>query len=62
MAALDFEKLHHIIGRAQIRMATSEDVNALIDHISALEDLLEAGDANDAFGTEGWRHYLGIDQ
>jgi hypothetical protein len=34
----------------------------LMDHIEALEALLSETDQEDFFGTEGWRHRLGIDQ
>lgn len=42
--------------------ATRADVLKLFEHIDALEMLLDDGDQNDAFGTEGWRHRLGIDR
>jgi hypothetical protein len=58
---LDMSELNVIRGRTSVAMATQEDVAALLSHIKALEALLDEGDEDDAFGTEGWRHRLGID-
>jgi hypothetical protein len=38
------------------------DITRLFKHIDALEGLLNDGDQNDAFGTQGWRYFLGIDE
>jgi len=60
MAAHTDETLNIIRGKNIVGAATSDDVFALLQHIDALEDLLDEGDDDDAFGTEGWRHRLGI--
>lgn len=39
----------------------SSDVQKIVDHIEVLEELLDETDSEDFFGTEGWRHRLGID-
>lgn len=33
----------------------------LVDYISDLEGLCDSADQDDYFGTEGWRHHIGID-
>jgi len=59
---LDTKSLNFIRGRHSVGFGiTHDDAAALFDHISALEALLDEGDQEDAFGTEGWRHRLGID-
>ena len=59
---LDTASLNFIRGRYSFGASmTNDDAAALFDHISALEALLDEGDQDDAFGTEGWRHRLGID-
>jgi hypothetical protein len=40
---------------------TKEQIYSLFSHIVALEDLLKEADSEDFYGTEGWRHYLGVD-
>ncbi len=50
-----------IKGRLSVGQATQEDVANLVAHIEALEELMNEADGDDAFGTEGWRHRLGID-
>lgn len=37
-----------------------EDAIKLLDHIEILEELLDEGDLDDCFGTEGWRHRIGF--
>lgn len=57
-------KLGETIGRCENRdlaKQASVALDSLFEHITALEDLLDEGDENDSFGTEGWRHRLGID-
>jgi hypothetical protein len=60
MAAHTDKTLNTIRGKNIVGAATTDDVFVLLQHIDALEDLLDEGDDDDAFGTEGWRHRLGI--
>lgn len=53
--------LNTIRGKNLVAAATRDDVNKLFDHIDALEDFLDDQDEGDVFGTEGWRHILGLD-
>lgn len=56
------EKTLNIIrGKNIVAAATADDVNKLLEHIDALEDFLDEQDEDDVFGTEGWRHLLGLD-
>jgi len=43
------------------REECNKALNGVIDHIAALEALLDEADDMDALGTEGWRHRAGID-
>jgi hypothetical protein len=61
MTALSPAELGEIRGRASVNAASAEDIAALLQHIQELEDLLDEGDQDDAFGTEGWRHRAGAE-
>lgn len=41
---------------------TKKNINKVFRYISLLEDLLDTTDAQDFFGTEGWRHHLGLEE
>lgn len=60
MAAQTDETLNIIRGKNLVGAASTDDVFVLLQHIDALEDLLDEGDEDDAFGTGGWRHRLGV--
>lgn len=60
MSAQTDSVLNVIRGKNLVAAATRDDVNKLFEHIDALEDLLDDADEDDVFGTEGWRHELGI--
>lgn len=53
--------INTIRGKNLVGAADKDDVTKLIEHIDALETLLDEGDQNDAFGSEGWRHTIGLD-
>jgi hypothetical protein len=53
--------LYIIRGKNLAGKATMQDVDLLFEHIDALESLLDDDDCDDVHGTEGWRHYVGID-
>ncbi|WP_065091468.1 hypothetical protein [Rhizobium leucaenae] len=61
MAAQDEKTLNIIRGKNLVGAADKVDVFKLFDHIDALEFMLDEADADDFFGTEGWRHHLGLD-
>lgn len=40
---------------------TEAEATVLSDYIYDLENLLDEADGDDYFGTEGWRHRIGVD-
>ncbi|MFU0504149.1 hypothetical protein [Pseudaminobacter sp. NGMCC 1.201702] len=53
--------LNTIRGKAIAGHATPDELMKVFGHIDALEDFLDEQDEDDVFGTEGWRHLLGLD-
>ena len=62
MAKVQSDKTINIIrGKNLVGKCLQEDVSILLEHIDALEMFLDDGDHDDMFGTEGWRHAVGLD-
>ena len=62
MEGIQSEKTINVIrGKNLVGKATQEDVDKLLEHIDALEEWLDEKDQDDYFGTEGWRHCVGLD-
>lgn len=40
---------------------TNDEVMQLFGHVDTMEELLDEADEQDMLGTEGWRHWFGID-
>ena len=53
--------LNIIRGKNLVGAATKEDIDLLFEHLDAIEIALDEADSEDMFGTEGWRHWLGIE-
>lgn len=53
--------LNVIRGKNLVGKATKDDILKLFEHIDALESFLDDQDGEDTFGTEGWRHAIGLD-
>lgn len=53
--------LNIIRGKSLVGAATKEDILVLFEHIDALEMFLDENEQDDQFGTEGWRHAIGLD-
>ena len=53
--------LNIIRGKNLVGHATKEDIDVLFAHIDALESFLDENETDDQFGTEGWRHAIGLD-
>lgn len=53
--------LNIIRGKNLVGAATKEDILKLFEHIDALEMFLDDNEVDDTFGTEGWRHAIGLD-
>ena len=52
--------LNIIRGKNLVAAATQDDINKLFEHIDALEMFLDDNEQDDQFGTEGWRHAIGL--
>jgi hypothetical protein len=61
MSIQDDKTLNVIRGKNLVGKATKSDVDKLFEHIDALESWLDDKDSDDYFGTEGWRHCVGLD-
>lgn len=61
MEAHKESEINVIRGKWLGKAVTQDDIEVLLDHITALENLLDEGDMEDMYGTGGWRHHLGID-
>ena len=53
--------LNLIRGKNLVGRATKADIDVLFQHIDAVEIWLDEKDGDDYFGSEGWRHHLGLD-
>lgn len=53
--------LNVIRGKNLVGKATKEDIFKVFEHVDALEMFLDENEQDDRFGTEGWRHAIGLD-
>lgn len=61
MAAHKAKVIDTIRGKNLVSGATKDDVDKLLEHIDALEAMCDEAEKTDVFGTEGWRHYIGVE-
>jgi len=61
MKMLSERELNIIRGKMLGNQANKQEVNAFMAYVEAMEKLLEDADADDYYGTEGWRKYVGCD-
>lgn len=47
-------------GKAMAGVTTPADTLAVLNHLALLEQKLDEADYDDALGTEGWRHFVGM--
>lgn len=52
--------LNIIRGKNLVGKADQADITKLFEHIDALELFLDDNEQDDQFGTEGWRHAIGL--
>lgn len=52
--------LNILRGKAIAGVTTPEDTLTVLNHLTALESRLDEADYDDALGTDGWRHYVGM--
>lgn len=53
--------LNTVRGKAMVGHATPDEIMKVFGHLDALEMFLDEHDEDDVFGTEGWRHAIGLD-
>lgn len=62
MAELPSEQeLDTIRGKMLVNAANREELKRFLKYVGELEHLLDLADMEDAYGTEGWRHYIRLD-
>ena len=61
MSVQNEQTVNTIRGKNLVGKATKEDILLLFEHIDALEMFLDEYEVDDVFGTEGWRHAIGLD-
>lgn len=55
------KELDMIRGKMMVAAATREEMANFLTYVAIIEGLLEETDCDDYFGTEGWRHKIGLD-
>jgi hypothetical protein len=60
MKYLTQKELNIIRGKASVCRATGRELLSVFEHYDKIELELDTRDANDYFGTEGWRHAFGL--
>lgn len=53
--------INTIRGKNLVGKASKEDIDLLFEQLDAFEQFLDDWDQDDNFGTEGWRHAIGLD-
>ncbi len=53
--------INTIRGKNLVGKASKDDIDLLFEQIDAFEQFLDDWDQDDNFGTEGWRHAIGLD-
>lgn len=48
-------------GKAVVGHISTDEILSVFGHLDMLEDKLNEADEQDMLGTEGWRHWVGID-
>jgi len=58
---LSERELNIIRGKVLVGHANRDEVLSVFAHLDAIENALDEGDDMDMFGTEGWRHWMGME-
>ena len=53
--------INTIRGKNLVGKASKDDIDLLFEQLDAFEQFLDDWDQDDMFGTEGWRHVIGLD-
>jgi len=59
--ALSEKELNIIRGKVLVGHATIQEMLSVFFHLDMLEMRLDDADERDLLGTEGWRHWMGLD-
>jgi hypothetical protein len=59
--SLTAREVNILTGKALVGAQNRGEQVAMASHITELEELLDEADMDDFFGTEGWRHRLGME-
>ncbi len=60
MKLMSERELNILRGKAMAKATTPADTLAVLNHLTLLEVELDKADYDDALGTEGWRHFVGM--
>lgn len=52
--------LNTVRGKVLAGHATQDEILKVFEHLDELEAFLDEHDEDDVFGTEGWRHAIGM--
>ena len=52
---------NQIRGKMLVNKCTQKELHDILAYMDAVEGLLDEADNDDCFGTEGWRHQIGLD-
>lgn len=61
MKFLNTKQLNTIRGKAIAGKATTKEILSVFGHLDKLEAKLDETEQDDFFGTEGWRHFFGLE-
>jgi hypothetical protein len=53
-------ELDMIRGKMMVAAATDKEQRDFLTYVASIEGLLEEADNDDYFGSEGWRHRIGL--
>lgn len=56
------KELDIIRGKMLVNKASQNELQDFLEYVNAIEALLDEGDMDDMYGTEGWRHRIGFDE
>jgi hypothetical protein len=55
------KELNMIRGKMIVGKASIEEVRNFLEYVSIIEGLVEYASEQDFYGTEGWRHWVGLE-
>lgn len=61
MRFLSEKELNTIRGKAMVGKASVKEILSVFYHLDDLEACLDEADEQDLLGTEGWRHFVGME-